>query len=128
QVYHCPDGPSATDPTTRADPYPVGADRRTCITYLLGLVRRLMDHGRQLASAPRRRSMPNSPALSTCCFGTRDIALILSRIALGVQRASALEARLLRGAARPDPKPRPPHARVPREPRTPKPAQEAAQG
>jgi hypothetical protein len=118
---------SAADPTTPPGPYPAGADRRSRITYLLGLVSRLIEHGRQLATALRQRGVPNVPALSTCCFGTRDIALILSRIALGVQRAGALEARLLRSTARPDPKPRTPRAPAPRVPRTPQPAKESAE-
>jgi hypothetical protein len=117
---------SATDPTAPPNAYPIGGDRCSRITYLLGLVRRLIDHGRQLATALHQRSMPTVPAIATCRFGTRDIALILSRIALGVQRASALEARLQSSAARPDPKPRPPRAPVPREPRSPQPAQEPA--
>jgi hypothetical protein len=115
---------SATNPTTPPNSYPVGGSRRSRITYLLGLVRRLIDHGRQLATALQQRSMPDARAITTCRFGTRDIALILSRIALGMQRASALEARLVRSAARPDPKPRPPRAPVTREPQ---PAQESAE-
>ncbi|HEY2619462.1 MAG TPA: hypothetical protein VGI78_19130 [Acetobacteraceae bacterium] len=84
------------------------------------MVRKLIDHGRQLAAAVRQRSHTNDPALAGCCFGTSDIALILSRITLALHRASALEARLERSAARPDPKPQPPRVPSPRTARAPR--------
>jgi hypothetical protein len=110
---------TAPAPTTQPAPWPVLADRRGCLARLLGLVRKLIDHGKQLAAAVGQRSLANHPVLARCCFGTLDIALILSRITLALQRATALEARLLRSAARPDPKPRPPRVSPPRTPRAP---------
>jgi hypothetical protein len=105
--------------TTQPAPWPASTDRRGCLARLLGLVRKLIDHGKQLALAVGQRSLTNDPALAGCRFGTSDIALILSRIALALQRAAALEARLLRSAARPDPKPRPPRVPSPRAVRVP---------
>ena len=111
---------TAPDPTTQPAPWPASTDRRGCLARLLGLVRKLIDHGRQLATAVGQRSLANDAALTRCRFGTSDIALILSRITLALQRATALEARLLRSAARPDPKPRPPRASPPRTARAPR--------
>src|SRR5271169_1293256 len=104
---------AATAPglTTQPAPWPASTDRRGCLARLLGLVRKLIDHGKQLAVAIGQRSVANDRVLASCRFGTSDIALILSRITLALHRATALEARLLRSAARPDPKPQPP--RVP---------------
>ena len=116
---------TAPGPTTQPARWPASTDRRGCLARLLGLVRKLIDHGKQFAAAVGQRSLPNDPALAGCCFGTSDIALILSRITLALQRAAALEARLLRSAARPDPKPQPPRApsqcsaRAPQAPREP---------
>src|SRR5271165_3564376 len=116
---------TAPGPTTQPAAWPASTDRGGCLARLLGLVRKLIDHGKQLAAAVGQRSLPNDPAIARCCFGTKDIALILSRITLALQRAVALEARLLRSAARPDPKPQPPRApslraaRAPQAPREP---------
>ena len=111
---------TAPAPTTQPAPWPVLADRRGCLARLLGLVRKLIDHGRQLAAAVGQRSLTDDPVLANCRFGTLDIALILSRITLALQRATALEARLLRSAARPDPTPQPPRVSSPRPPRAPR--------
>ena len=89
---------TAPAPTTQPAPWPVLADRRGCLARLLG---GLIDHGKQLAAAVGQGSLANDPVLARCCFGTLDIALILSRITLALHRATALEARLLRSAARP---------------------------
>ena len=119
---------TAPGPTTQPAPWPASTDRRGCLARLLGLVRKLIDHGKQLAAAVGQRSLTDDPVLANCRFGTLDIALILSRITLALQRATALEARLLRSAARPDPKPRPPCASSPRMPRAPRePPQEPAE-
>ncbi|HME26835.1 MAG TPA: hypothetical protein VKI44_36855 [Acetobacteraceae bacterium] len=111
---------TAPGPTTQPAPWPASTDRRGCLARLLGLVRKLIDHGKQLAAAVGQRSLSNDPVLTGCRFGTSDIALILSRITLALHRATALEARLLRSAARPDPKPQPPRASPPRTPRAPR--------
>ena len=68
---------------------------------LLGLVRKLIDYGRELAATIRRRAFTD-PIAVRCCFGTADVALILARISRGLHRANALEARLLRDADRLD--------------------------
>ncbi len=112
--------PAATntpDPTSQPAPWPASTDRRGNLTRLIGLVRKLIDYGKDLATAVRERGLTDRPAGASARFGTRDIALILSRIAVALLRADALEARLLRSAARPDPKPRPPHAPSQRAPR-----------
>jgi hypothetical protein len=84
---------SATEAAT--DPKP----SRT--SGLLGLVRQLIDYGRQLAAT--LRGNPHR-------FGTSDIALILARITSGLLRAEALEARIIRGGARLDAAPGSPRA------------------
>jgi hypothetical protein len=68
---------------------------------LLALVRQLIDYGRHLAITLRSNPHP---------LGAGDIALILARITRGLLRAEALEARLIRSAARPDAAPAPPCA------------------
>jgi hypothetical protein len=118
---------TAPGPTTQPARWPALSDRRGCLARLLGLVRKLIDHGKQLAAAVGQRSLPNDPALAGCCFGTRDIALILSRITLALQRAAALEDRLVRSAARPDPKPQPPRVPSLRTARAPQAPQEPAE-
>ena len=78
-----------------AAPKPTRAGR------LLGLVRQLIDYGRQLATTLRL----NPPS-----FNAGDIALILARITRGLLRAEALEARVIRDTARLDAEPAPPRA------------------
>jgi hypothetical protein len=86
---------------------------------LLGLVRKLIDYGKELAVTIRQRAFTNpGPVIS--CFGTADVALILARISRGLHRANALEARLLRNADRLDAAPR--GASSPRTPRAPRPS------
>ena len=68
---------------------------------LLALVRALIDYGRHLATTFRSNPHP---------FGAADIALILARITRGLLRAEALEARIIRNAARLDTPPTPPRA------------------
>ena len=101
---------STPDPTSQPAPWPASTDRRGQLTRLLSLVRKLIDYGKDLATTLRARGLTDRPAGASAHFGTRDIALILSRIAAALLRADALESRLLRSAARPDPKPRPPRA------------------
>jgi hypothetical protein len=76
-----------------ADPKPSPAGR------LLGLVRQLIDYGRQLVTTLR-----NNPHQ----LSAGDIALILARITRGLLRAEALEARVIRDTARLDAEPAPP--------------------
>ena len=77
--------------------YPPPTTEPTRIGRLLGLVRKLIDYGRQLSTALVDRTA--DLASVTCDFGTRDIALILRRITCGLQRAQALEARIIESGA-----------------------------
>ena len=102
---------SAPDPTTQ----PSRSAR------LLDLVRKLIDYGKELAATIRAARL-HRPRPVRCCFGTADVALILARITRGLHRANALEARLLRNAARLDARTRAPRAPSQRQPRAPRPA------
>jgi hypothetical protein len=108
---------STTSPTIQPAPWPASTDRRGRLTWLLGLARKLIDYGKELATALRERGLTDRPVGASACFGTIDLALILSRIGAALLRAEALEARLLRSAARRDPEPRPPSAPSQRAPR-----------
>jgi hypothetical protein len=102
------------------DPATPGADRPSGFAHLLGLVRRLIDYGKELATTLQQRATNADLAAVTLSFGTRDIALIVARIARGLLLANALEGRLVELAARPEapPKPtRPPAERAPHAPR-----------
>ena len=91
---------------------------------LLDLVRKLIEHGRELAATIRRRAFTD-PDTVRCCFGTTDIAQILASLSRGLHRANALEAKIVRNAARLDATPPsldPLGAASPRKPRTPRPA------
>jgi len=92
---------------------------------LLGLVRRLIDYGKELAATIRERIVAD-PISVRCGFGTVDVGLILARIARGLHRANALEARLLSKAHRLDAPPR--RAASPSSPRLPRPATAPADG
>ena len=110
---------SAAATTPEPTPTPTGTDKPSRIASLLGLVRKLIDYGKELATTLRTRGVTD-PTEALLRFGTRDIALILARITAGLHRAAELEGRLLRSAARPDPAPAPartPSQRAPRDPR-----------
>jgi len=98
-------------------PWPASTDRRGCLNRLLGLVRKLIDYGKELATGLQTGCLSADSAVAAGRFGTLDVALILSRITIALHRAEALEARLERSAARPDPQPRPPRAPPQRTPR-----------
>ena len=89
---------SATEAAPDPKPSPSGR--------LLTLVRALIAYGRQVAANLRN----SHPTLSA-----NDIALILRRIARGLLRAEALEARIIRDAARLDAEPKPRRARTERK-------------
>jgi hypothetical protein len=59
---------TAPAPTTQLAPWPASTDRRGCLARLLGLVRWLIDHGRQIAVAIGQRSLSNDPVLAGCRF------------------------------------------------------------
>lgn len=86
---------------TQTDPQP----RRSC--RLLALVRKLIDYGRELAATLQQRSATTDLAPILRAFGTTDIARILARIMCGLQRAQALEERIIQTAAHLDADPRP---------------------
>ena len=81
---------------------------------LLDLVRKLIDYGKELATTLRERASSDL-RFDALQFGTSDLALILARITRGLNRATALEARLLQNAARLDAEPAP--SRAPSRPR-----------
>ena len=80
------------------------------VSGLLDLVRKLISYGTFLAATLRQSGLGNHPAIQGRRFGTTNVTLILVRIARGLLRAAALEARLHRSATRLDapPRPRPP--------------------
>src|SRR5271166_5141624 len=90
-------------PEPAPDPKPSRAGR------LLALVRGLIDYGTRLAAALRQHGDAARSAVAFP-FGTTDIALILARIARGLLRAEALEARIIRDTPRLDAGPVPPRA------------------
>ena len=76
--------PDATEPVQR-DP----ARGR-----LLGLVRQLLDYGRDLVASLQARDTPNPPLDVARRFGGVTLALIITRITRGLMIAAALEQRL----------------------------------
>jgi hypothetical protein len=69
---------------------------------LLDLLRKLIDYGTQLAANFRQHGLGPNPSFTARPFGTPHLPLILARIARGLLRASALQARLIRNGARLD--------------------------
>ena len=89
---------------------------------LLSLVRKLVCYGTFLAATLRQHGLGDHPAIQGRLFGTTNVTLILARIARGLLRAAALEARLQCSAARLDAPLRPLAPRAPAaaaEPRAP---------
>jgi hypothetical protein len=106
------------DPPRASTPMPAAIGR------VLGVLRKLIDYGRQLAATVQQRAATPGFALLARPFGTADLATILARITSGLRRAAALEARLIGRAARgQDLAPTP--IRTPAA-RTPRPARPAA--
>jgi hypothetical protein len=110
--------PTTPDPAATAQPSPSAR--------LIGVVRKLIDYGRQLAASFQQRTVNTDVAGATSAFGTKDIALILARITRGLLRATALEASLVRGTACLETPSRHPAAPAQRHPRAAKPAAEHA--
>ena len=112
--------PTAPGPATDSDPprdqTVAGANAPGRTGSLLGLVRRLIDYGKDLVSSLQQRTVTTATNLGEAMrqFGTIDIALIVSRVTRGLQLAAALEARLVSDAdqqeAAPAPSARPPRA------------------
>jgi hypothetical protein len=89
---------------------------------LLALIRKLIDYGRELATTIRQRADAD-PGFTRRCFGTKDMVLIVRRIAHGLLLANALEARVQRRAAALDAGPRPMRVRSSPRPAAARPAQ-----
>ena len=87
-------------PSTQPDPGQVGAGRPSRVGCVLGLVRKLIDYGKQLAATVQERAPAPGFAFLAKPFGTADLAVILARITNGLRRAVALEARLCARASR----------------------------
>jgi hypothetical protein len=100
----------------------LGEDRPSRFARLLGLVRKLIDYGKELATTLQQRATNTDLTVLTRPFGTSDIALILARIICGLHRANALEARVVALAARAHVPPTPSRAPAQRAPRAPQPA------
>jgi len=83
-----PDPPR--DPAVASAPAPSRAGR------LFGLLRKLIDYGKDLANTLQQHTSAATTLFTIARhFGTRDIALILARITRGLLLANALEARLV---------------------------------
>ncbi len=108
-------------PDPPQDRPPAAGDGPKSTGFLLGLVRKLIDYGKQLAATLRQHPPATSLRLIPSYAGTIDIGLVLARIACGLQRAAALEARLLRRASQEE-KPAPTRPPSPRRPRAALPA------
>ena len=63
---------------------------------LLGLVRRIIDHGRELVATMKRQNTPSPSGEVARRFGTFNLTLIIARITRGLAIAAGLESRLLR--------------------------------
>jgi len=96
--------PTTAAPSSRPDPHQdrpaAGCDAASRTGRLLGLVRKLIDYGKELAGTLRPHASPANLAIVTRNFGTADIAAILAFITRGLLRAAALEARLISRTAR----------------------------
>jgi hypothetical protein len=110
------------DPATDRAPAPTRTGR------LLGLLRKLVDYGKDLAHTLQQRTAATALFTVALQFGTRDIALILSRITRGLRLASALEARLVSHPVREDAAPALVRAPSDRARRTAQPADRRAGG
>jgi hypothetical protein len=89
--------PDQPDPLPDRAPEPAAVTapppRRT--GRLLGLLRKLVDYGKDLAHTLQQRTAATALFAVALNFGTRDITLILARITRGLRLANALEARMV---------------------------------
>ena len=109
-----PDPPQDRPPAAAGGPKSTG--------FLLGLVRRLIDYGKQLAITLRQYPPAASRRPIPRHIGPRDIGLLLTRIVRGLNLAVALETRLLGRARQTEKSPAPACPSPPRRPRTTQPA------
>ncbi len=93
---------AAQAPALTMDPDPPGAgtDMPSRIGRVLGVLRKLIDYGRHLATMVPQRAAAPGFSLFARPFGTADLAVILARITAGLHRAATLESRLCQRAAR----------------------------
>src|SRR3984957_6935231 len=89
-----PDRPGSP-PDPLLDPAAASAPAPNRTGRLLGLVRKLIDYGKDLAHTLQQRTGATTLFTIARHFGTSDIALILARITRGLLLANALEARLV---------------------------------
>ena len=82
--------PNHPDPSPDRD----AAPESTRTGVVLSLLYKLIGYGRQLADSLKQGAPAQFVLTVAMHFGTRDIALILRRIARGIQLATALETRL----------------------------------
>ena len=90
-------------PTTAAlpnapDPDPADQDTTPVplrVSLVLGLLRKLIGYGKELAQTLKQGAATQFVLTVAMHFGTRDLALILRRIARGIRLATALEADLV---------------------------------
>ena len=80
---------SFRDPAADTAPAPSRAGR------LFGLLRKLIDYGKDLAHTLQQRTSATTLFTVARHFGSSDITLILARITRGLRLANALEARLV---------------------------------
>jgi hypothetical protein len=92
--------PTTQPDTDRADTDRAGAGAPSRIGRLLGLVRRLIDYGKDLADTLRQQPADPRAILRRRSFGTFDLGFVLASITRGLLRAAALETRLNQRAAR----------------------------
>jgi hypothetical protein len=122
--------PTAAGPANRPDPHQdrpaTGTDAPSRTGRLLGLVRALIDYGRQLAGTLQQRTSATNLADITRNFGTIDIGEILARITRGLLRAAALETRLDSRLVREQSASPAPSAPAPRQPRAARPVDRSA--
>jgi hypothetical protein len=122
--------PTAAVPTNCPDRHPdrptAGADAPSRTGRLLGLVRILIDYGRQLAGTLQQRTSATNLGDITRNFGTIDIGEILASITRGLLRAAALETRLASRLAREPTAPAAPRGPSPRQPRAARPVDPTA--
>jgi len=117
--------PNNPDPQTGPgrDPVDNAALAHSHAARVLGLLRKLIAYGQDLARTVQQRAAAGALLTVALQFGTRDFALILQRITRGLRLANALEAKLLSRPVRPDAEPAPVRAPADRATRT---AQRAA--
>ena len=90
--------PHRPDPPPDSAPAHAPAPTRT--GRLFGLIRKLVNYSRDLAHALQQHTAAATVAIVALHFGTRDVTLILARIARGLQLANAFVIRLVRQPVR----------------------------